>query len=162
SERVNALANDHRAVSRNPIRRSELPAGHSDDLGSQEKSQHALHSGLPRPAEGLRLAAGVDGRTDNDRALIVHPIGLALVASRQTVEADHAARCRPAEGLILAAGKAADKARTDHDRAVGVHATGAAEDTFRQKAEAGHGAVDPAEGLPAPAAGTKASTDHDR
>src|SRR5262245_27088678 len=75
SERVNAVANDHRAVSRNTIRRSELPAGHCDDLGSQEKSQHALHSGLRRPAEGLIAPAGVNGLTDHDRAVSVQARG---------------------------------------------------------------------------------------
>src|SRR5262249_29249639 len=105
SERVNAVANDHRAVSRNTIRRCEPPAevGHSDDLGSQEKSQHALHSRLPRPAEGLFLAAGVNGRTDHDLAAGIHALGLALVTSRQKVEAGHGA-VDPAEGLQLAAG----------------------------------------------------------
>src|SRR5215471_628424 len=118
SERVNTVANDHPAVSRNTIRRSELPAGHSDDLGSQEKSQHALHSGLRRPAEGLRLAAGVIGLTDHDRAVGVHATGRACVTSRQKAEAGHGA-VDPAEGLPRA-----DGANTDHDRAVGTHAQG--------------------------------------
>src|SRR5262249_2843711 len=100
SERVNAVANDHRAVSRNTIRRCELPAGHSNDLGSQEKSQHALRSGARRPAEGLRLAAGVNGLTDHDRAVSVHATGTASATSRQKVEANHAARGRPAEALV--------------------------------------------------------------
>src|SRR5262249_32278231 len=133
SERVNAVANDHRAVSRNTIRRSELPAGHCDDLGSQEKSQHALHSGLPRPAEGLKTAAGVNCLPDPDSAVSVHATGAAAGTSRQKVEAGHGA-VDPAEGLTAPAGI---RARTDHNRAVGVHATGFAKPASRQKAEAG-------------------------
>src|SRR5262249_47004198 len=146
SERVNAVANDHRAVSRNTIRRSELPAGHSDDLGSQEKSQHALHSGRRRPAEGLPLPAGVPGLTDHDRAVGVHAIGNAKATSRQKAEAGHGA-VDPAEGLTSAAGVSA---RTDHDRAVSVHAIGTAYGRCRsrQKAEADHARrCRPAEGL---------------
>src|SRR5262249_39713218 len=121
SERVTAVANDHRAVSRNTIRRCEPPAevGHSDDFGSQEESQHALHSGRRRPAEGLFLAAGDNGLTDHDRAVSVHATGSATKTSRQKAETDHARLCRPAPGLTIV-----PECLTDNDSAVGVHASG--------------------------------------